>query len=456
MRHCFQGKEFLLNAANEKTHIFIVVNRFDSIRDKERCKRLILDQIRQLSPATYADADDLVHFVSAGNVDLEPGATKLEAPDFARMEQRLRAFVLENRTKSKLSPAKNYLINLLQDINSLSEANKKMAQEEYEEAVSELEKDLPAYQNLLRVRDRLLHQVEKAAEIAVVGIQKYTTKTLNAAVETIGATADSIEYPGIFLIWQYAQDIAESMSQALLKQVRQAEDHARKETDQALENIHTMGVEHLGNYPRVGSVDNMCVKKKDRRVVISVEPTDFFDFSLDEKMPGFALTFGALAMMGGRMFGVKDAVSAGIWSLSNTLGSSNSSRNIRQLIIPAVSIAGIGFLVYVVSDMRYAVKRKLVRKFKEAAQSTAYVEGQASRIGREARKVLRTEGWEIQSRLVRAIEDREKKRSEMENIAHVSEETMQYFENVLRKSVVLLDKVQSVQVDTAQRVPQSF
>ncbi|OBZ83720.1 Transmembrane GTPase fzo1, partial [Choanephora cucurbitarum] len=110
------GKEFLWNAANEKTHIFIVVNRFDSIRDKDRCKRLILEQIRQLSPATYADADDLVHFVSAGNVDLEPGSRKLDAPDFARLEQRLRAFVLENRTKSKLMPAKNYLVNLLMDI----------------------------------------------------------------------------------------------------------------------------------------------------------------------------------------------------------------------------------------------------------------------------------------------------------------------------------------------------
>lgn len=57
------------NAANQKTHIFIVVNRFDSIRDKDRCKRLIQEQLRQLSPATYAVADDLVHFVSAGTLD---------------------------------------------------------------------------------------------------------------------------------------------------------------------------------------------------------------------------------------------------------------------------------------------------------------------------------------------------------------------------------------------------
>ncbi|CDH48865.1 transmembrane gtpase fzo1 [Lichtheimia corymbifera JMRC:FSU:9682] len=436
------GKEFLWNAANEKTHIFIVVNRFDSIRDKQRCKRLILDQIRQLSPATYADADDLVHFVSAGDVDLEPGSTKLDAPEFARLEQRLRAFVLENRTKSKLSPAKNYLVNLLSDVNGLSMSNSALAKEEREKVQLELEEDKPGYEHLLRVRDRLLHQVEKVAEITVLGVQKHARQALNTAVEGITTTADSIEYPGIFLIWQYAQDIADSMSQTLLKQVRRVEGHAREDTSQCIDRIHDMGTEHLGNYPRVGTVEKMCLKNRDRAVVISVEPTDFFDLSLDDKMSGCALSFGAVAMVGTRLLGVKDAVS-GIWSLSSAV----SARSMRQMIVPIMSIAGAGLLVYVVSDMRYAVKRKLVRKFKTAVRDTAYVEGQCSRIGREARKALRVEGWEIQNRLVRAIENKEKKRSEMEHKIHHAEKTIAYFDNVLENSLILLDKVQTIQTD---------
>ncbi|KAI9316604.1 hypothetical protein BX666DRAFT_1858466 [Dichotomocladium elegans] len=440
------GKEFLWNAANEKTHIFIVVNRFDSIRDKERCKRLILDQIRQLSPATYADADDLVHFVSAGDVDLMPGSTKCDAPEFARLEQRLRAFVLENRTKSKLSPAKNYLVNLLSDLNGLAMSNRMIAKEEHLQLTAELEQDLPAYQQLLRVRDRLLHQVEKVAEVTVLGIQKHTLQALNMAVDNIQTTVEAIEYPGVFLIWQYAQDIADSMSQSLVKHVRQAENHAKTETNECIERVHDMGEEHLGNYPRVGTVDKMCLKNRDRRVVISVEPTDLFDLSLDDKMSGAALSFGAIAMVGTRLLGVKDAMS-GFWNLSSAVG----ARNMRQMIIPVMSIAGAGLLVYIVSDMRYAVKRKLVRKFTTAVREQAYIEGQCSRIGREARKALRVEGWEIQNRLVRAIEQKEKKRSETEHKAHHAEETVVYFEKVLENSVALLDKVQSIQIESNSR-----
>ncbi|GAA5804141.1 hypothetical protein EDC94DRAFT_694606 [Helicostylum pulchrum] len=436
------GKEFLWNAANEKTHIFIVVNRFDSIRDKDRCKRLILEQIRQLSPATYADADDLVHFVSAGNVDLEPGSRKLDAPDFARLEQRLRAFVLENRTKSKLLPAKNYLANLLMDINILSETNSKKSSNEYAQATMELEKDLPAYQNLLRVRDRVLDQVEKAAEVAVSSIQMHANNKLNQAVENIENAINTIEYPGILLIWQYAQDIADSMVQRLLKDVRQQEAHARQDTAVCLERIHSMGTEHLGTYPLTADIQKMCAKSRDRRVTIQVEATDFFDLVLDDKLSGVALSAGATAMLGGRMLGFKDAFSS-MWSVSNLV----NAPNVRRWVIPVVGIASVGFLVYVVSDMRSAVERKLVKKFKNEVRETGYVEAQSHRIARESRKVLRVEGWEIQTRIEKAIEQKEQKRTDTEAVALASKETAEYFSNLLQMSGLLLEKVEMVQTD---------
>ncbi|KAI8987490.1 hypothetical protein BDF20DRAFT_815517 [Mycotypha africana] len=440
------GKEFLWNAANEKTHIFIVVNRFDSIRDKERCKRLILEQIRQLSPATYADADDLVHFVSAGNVDLEPGSYKLDAPEFARLEQRLRAFVLENRTKSKLLPAKNYLVNLLSDINILSEASEKKSSEDYTAATAELERDLPAYQHLLKVRDHLLDQVEKVAETTVSSIQRHAQNRLNQAVEHVSDAIRQIEYPGIFLIWQYAQDVADSMVQTLIKEVRQEEQCARQETSNCLDRLHAMGSEHLGEYDMTADVNKMCVKYKEHRLMISVEATDFFDLVFDEKLSGAALSMGALTMVGGRMLGFKDAVSS-IWSVSNMLGNHN---NLRRWVVPAVGIASVGLIVYVVSDMRNAVERKLAKKFKQAVQEANYVEGQSSRIARESRKVLRIEGWEIQNKIQKAIEQKEQKRNETKEAAALSKETAEYFNTILVKSTLLLDKVQAVQCDSQQ------
>lgn len=403
---------------------------------------MILEQIRQLSPATYADADDLVHFVSAGNVDLEPGSRKLDAPDFARLEQRLRAFVLENRTKSKLMPAKNYLVNLLMDINVLSEANAKKSSEAYANATMELEQDLPAFQHLLRVRDRLLEQVEKVAEQAVSSVQMHAQNKLNQAVEHVGNAISTIEYPGVLLIWQYAQDIADSMVQKLLNEVHQEEQHARQETAVCLERLHSMGTEHMGTYDMAADVNKMCVKNRERRVTITVETTDFFDLVLDDKLSGAALSFGAAAMVGGRMLGFKDAVSS-IWSVSSMVG----NNNLRRWVVPVVGVASVGFLVYVVSDMRSAVERKLVKKFKQAVRDTGYVEGQGHRIARESRKVLRVEGWEIQNRIQKAIENKEQKRNETEQIAFASKETAEYFAAILSRSGLLLEKVEMVQTD---------
>ncbi|KAI8887313.1 hypothetical protein K501DRAFT_283414 [Backusella circina FSU 941] len=440
------GKEFLWNAANEKTHIFIVVNRFDSIRDKDRCKRLILEQIRQLSPATYADAEDLVHFVSAGNVDLEPGSRKVDAPDFARLEQKLRAFVLENRTKSKLLPAKTYISNLLSDISTLCRINETKSNQEYSEAVVQLEQDLPAYQHLIRVRDRVLDQIEKVAETTVTSIQNHAVGQLNHAVETIEGAIHSIEYPGILLIWQYAQDIADSLVQKLLTDVRQQEQQAREDTSVCLERIHAMGGEHLGNYPMTANAEKMCLRNRDRRVEITVEATDFFDLVLDDKLSGCALSFGAVTMVGSRMLGFKDAMSS-IWSISNFM----SAPTMRRWIIPVVGVASVGVLVYVIGDMRNAVERKLVHKFKLAVRETGYVEGQGNRIGREARKVLRVEGWEIQNRIQKAIEQKEEQRNETEAMALNAKETAEFFHSILAKSDLLLEKVELIAVHDMQK-----
>ncbi|KAI8342416.1 hypothetical protein BC941DRAFT_412710 [Chlamydoabsidia padenii] len=437
------GKEFLWNAANEKTHIFIVVNRFDSIRDKDRCKRMILEQIRQLSPATYQDADDLVHFVSAGNVDLEPGSRKLDEPDFARLEERLRAFVLGNRTKSKLLPAKNYLVNLLLDIGVLSEANQADAAIKHKEASETLEQDMPAYEQLLHARDRMLHQVERLAEGTVMAIQRQTAERLQVATDQVQDAIQRLEYPGILLIWQYAQDLCESMSQALVQGIQKAEQQARVDSQQCLDKLHLLAEDQLGVSPPVANVDNMF--SRHRRLMIEVETTDFIDLAVDDKLSGCVLSMGAAAMVGGRLIGFKDTVSS-LWNMSSMMG----ANTIRRFALPVLGVAGASVLVYVVADMRNAVERNLVRKFKQTVRDSNYIDKASHRIGRDARRVLRVEGWDIQSRLQKAIESKEQKHNELELLIHSSQESLAYFTSLLDKSTTLLDKVQSVHIDQSR------
>ena len=62
------AKEFIFNAAREKAYMFMVVNGFDNIRDKKRCQEMILKQIAHLSPATFKESSELVHFVTSNSV----------------------------------------------------------------------------------------------------------------------------------------------------------------------------------------------------------------------------------------------------------------------------------------------------------------------------------------------------------------------------------------------------
>src|SRR5258708_13328528 len=91
---------------------------------------MVLEQIKELSPRTYEDANDLVHFVDS--------LVGKDDPSFEDLEASLRSFVLVKRAKSKLNPASTYLSNLLSDIELLLGANAIVAQAEFVHAMGHL------------------------------------------------------------------------------------------------------------------------------------------------------------------------------------------------------------------------------------------------------------------------------------------------------------------------------
>jgi mitofusin len=146
------AKEFIWAAANEKAYIFMVVNGYEIIKNKERFQETILKQIHGLSPSTFKNSSELVHFVSSNAIPTAPlgpggpggsgsgsgssgssgdepddddsdpkgkGKEKEKIQDFERLEESLRRFVLEKRARSKLAPAKTYLLNVLGDVHTL-------------------------------------------------------------------------------------------------------------------------------------------------------------------------------------------------------------------------------------------------------------------------------------------------------------------------------------------------
>lgn len=363
------------------------------------------------------------------------------------MEERLRAFVLENRVKSKLSPAKNYLLNILSDLHVISESNHDEASNDLKRAESDLQADQPAYERLMSARDRIFDQIEKLAEDSVRNLQTFAHTRLDATVDQIEGAIANLEYPGLFLIWQYAQDVVDSMAHTLQKEVKALESYAKETTSTTVDEIHQLGTSEIGDYPRTVDVDSMFLKSRDRRIFVEIEATDFFDIDFNDKFSILSMSLGAVTMVGGRVMGVQNVVSS-IWNVSNVVG----VNTVRRWMVPAMSVAGVGLVVYVVSDMRHAVERKLSRKFKAAVKESNHNEGQSYRVARASRKTLRIEGWELQNQIQKAVDDKEKMRSEMVQKAQLSEEAMKYFSGVLSQASEMRSKVESVNTDEVAKL----
>lgn len=262
------AKEFLWNASREKAYVFIVVNKWNGIRDKKKCMTRVGEQIKQLSPATWENRQELVHFVDAAeHVDSpeeEAKAQVVEEADaeepsaFDHLEQSLRSFVLLKRSKSKLAPAKHYLLNLLADLSTLASANTIAANSELVAALTELERIRPIHERLSAQRDEVEQGVDSVEESVVEVVKAAAWSRLERALDYVSQGSivppqetssardneaevsfqdDSVQpptslppYPGVLGLWDWAGEVKKTLVRALEAEVRAAEDEARIET----------------------------------------------------------------------------------------------------------------------------------------------------------------------------------------------------------------------------------
>ncbi|KAM0751323.1 hypothetical protein T439DRAFT_325466 [Meredithblackwellia eburnea MCA 4105] len=256
------SKEFLWNASREKAYVFVVVNKWKAIKDKKRCERLVGEQIRQLSPRTWEEREELVHFVDADDV-LSSHSAGEEVPQeeedaaFAHLEKSLRSFVLLKRSLSKLQPAKHFLNNLLSDLLVISSANELVAQKEVEEALAGLEKVRPVHERLVRDREKLEGECDRVEETFVDSVKKGVEGRLDSAINSVrsGALPTSSftrnsstpiglavpstlpTYPGLSSILAWATEIKQTFVKSLECEIRLAEEFARGETVKGVDEV---------------------------------------------------------------------------------------------------------------------------------------------------------------------------------------------------------------------------
>lgn len=365
------AKNFIFTAAREKAYIFMVVNGFDTIRDQRRCQEMILKQVRGLSPATFKESSELVHFVSSNAIPMIPGSGDSSPPDgdgdddpshkgkgkeaekvrdFEDLEVSLRRFVLEKRARSKLAPAKTYLLNVLGDVHSLATVNRDVAQSELERVKKEIEILEPEFEESKRSRTEAGEAVERVVEDTTSDVYNYTRDTLNGSISKVGEQDLGIEYPGLFSAYQYAEDIRDSMLHEITETVRLCEENARIQAVQGYNGIKNLGILHLGNNLHADMMfrpDRMFKKSAHvlaRQVDIDIELWDFFDvtslWERQEKLAGTSMAVTVAGVVGGRLVG-------GVGWLDGVLGAVKivGPNNLRRLIIPGL-IAGGKLFVY--------------------------------------------------------------------------------------------------------------
>lgn len=385
------AKEFILNAAHEKAYMFMVVNGFDQIRDKQRCERMILDQINKLSPRTYKESAELVHFVSSNAIPVAPpapvdksggggsgggsggggsdphddddndpheeedkgkgkgkgkGKEKEKIQDFENLESSLRRFVLEKRSRSKLAPARTYLLNLLGDLNSLASVNRDVARSELKRVTDELAKLEPAYENGKKKKQDIADKVDKCIDGSCEDVYNHTRTTLTETIARVSEADLGVEYPGLFSVFQYAEDLKLAMLDQISSSLNSCEDYARDTTVRGVGFIQNIGLLHVGEdkfAPLNFRADMMFRRSRRhtfaRQVDTEVELLDFFDIAglweKQEKMAGTGVAMTAITVLGGRFFSGISWVDS-VFSAVKFLGPQNA----RRLFLPSVVAAG--------------------------------------------------------------------------------------------------------------------
>jgi len=253
------AKEFISLASREKKLMFFVVKKFDRIKDKERCKKLILEQIKDLSPETYKRSKEFVHFISEpelengnspnpddnGDSDDNDSDDINIDPDFENLENSLRNFVLKRRSQSKLLPAKTYLCKVLSDIGKISNNNLSIYRNEENMIKEELLYLTETVDTIKRRYRGVTQSIDKLSEETVTETYDFTKNHIMNCLSI--DCQDLPQYPGISRLYDFVFQTEHYFQDQIKSSTVASELHARYTTKTVVEQIYSTGRDELGD-----------------------------------------------------------------------------------------------------------------------------------------------------------------------------------------------------------------
>ncbi|KAJ9104953.1 hypothetical protein QFC19_003748 [Naganishia cerealis] len=488
------AKEFILAAGQEKARMFIVVNRFDEVRDKEKCKRAVLEQIKTLSPHTWAERDELVHFVDSAKIAIRcsgidgaehagkaPAAGNDLLDDaFAHLEQSLRSFVLLNRAKSKLGPAETYLTHLLADVELLASANAVVATTERDRARDQVARVKPVVEAMQRGKDGLEERLDVEEEQTGVDVRKVVSDGVNDALAAIsrGQLASTSQgkytitmptYPGFLGVWDYAREVRRVMLKSLEYAVVQLEEEAKSITAQHVASVADTGDAYLPKdverSKRVFNPDAMFgpssgkqgavarVGLGARTELIQVAVSDIFDLhhqvtffkstfihpkrvtsSTTDDLPLISIASLGASFSALTLFGGKalglKTMLDSVVGVTDVLAD-KTSRRWAGPVVGAIVLGGVAWIIYdLPRAIPHNVGRHLAATLASGEEDEAWSTMQTERVAREARKVIRLASWDLRERFRTALDARGRVVREAEENEHKAQQAVEWFRGV--------------------------
>jgi len=394
---------------------------------------MVLEQVAHLSPRTHQDAKELVHFVSSNAVI--DGEVPEKVKEFENLEQSLRSFVLEKRARSKLAPAKTYMLNLLGDLETLAQVNKDVTTAELEKVVKEIEEITPAFEECIKTRVEVSEEVDRTIEETARDIYNHSRSIIGSTIEHID-DAPVVAYSGLLSAYAYAEATKRTMLEHIEASVIESEGYCRKQTTQSVASINGLGLLHLDSeyVTKTFTPEGMFSRRSrndqaKRTINVDIDLFDFFDFEHQEKVIGGSTALTLATVATSQLWSAHSWFD-GLWKAINVVGVKNS----RKLILPALIIAAIAGGAYMASDVPGAVPRQLAKKIRAEVKKMDYVHANSDRISKQSRKVLRHPAENLRSCFQRSVERQGQSLEEKKGIKKESEVAAKFFGNLLREA----------------------
>ncbi|SCU91915.1 LAMI_0E07888g1_1 [Lachancea mirantina] len=490
------GKEFISVASREKKLMFFVVNKFDQIRDKNRCKRLILDQIKSISPESHKNSTEFVHFVSSDSKPQHPSDDdpsdddfdRDEDPDFDSLESSLRNFLLKKRSLSKLQPAKTYLVKLLQDMNHIAQWNLDLYQTENGSFEEELKKIQPELKTTTDEFRSLTDRVDKIVAASVSEVYEFTKNRINSCLESMADERPI--YEGISTLHDYVFRTRQFIIDQVQSSVESSEMYSRAETERVVKEINTLGRKELGDNfmsNRALKSDLMFTKRKHlqlRKLNVAFDLMDFFSPTWEgffrylswgsdvETETGNQISKDDLSLWQ-TILGINSKSLTKYWTTPSLVLTSKipalavyswggarvianvfvygsrffSLQSIRTLSTYALLVGSVLGVAYIVHDLPRALPMNLSMKYHRKLARLDYAHSNSKRISDEMRDVLKFPTREIVKSCEAVIDKKQAAKRDIEDKLHMNNLSMKFFRTFLKRATEQLNLVEEINLD---------